>query len=206
MAGRILLIIFCILFANSSRGQELNYNPELLLGNRSLTYLHLIKYNFNDKLSVNNLTLFDTEYKSDGNNIYYIRNMVSYRFYKGFSINTAIGMKNPGNFATISIQYQYSKNDFLVSYSAGSTYQNGFTLEQSLALNYTPEISEKLKAYFNFLAIANLNQEEYQRGLQQFRIGLKSRKLMYGLGVNFDQFDDGTNTLENIGIFVKHNF
>lgn len=206
MRGRMFFVLLCVFFKNLSYGQELNYTSEILLGHRSLTYLHLVKYNFNDKLSVNNLTLFDTEYETDANNIHFIRNMISYKFHKAISVNTAFGIKNPGKFATVSLQYIFSKTDFFISYSAGATYQSGFTLEQSLAINYTPLISKKLKAYFNLLVIANLNRVEYQRGLQQIKIGLKNKKLMYGLGANFDQFNNASKTLENIGLFVKQKF
>ncbi|RAJ20035.1 hypothetical protein LX77_03249 [Gelidibacter algens] len=194
--------MFC---TNVSRGQELNYTPEILLGHRSLTYLHVVKYNVNDKFTVNNLVLFDAEYETEVNNIYFIRNMASYKFNKVFSVNTAIGIKNPGKFATMSVQYQYYKTDVSISFSAGPTYQNGFTLEQSLVVNYTPEISKNWKVYFNLLAIANLNLDEYQRGLQQLRMGLKNKTIMFGLGANFDQFNNASKKLMNMGLFIKYN-
>lgn len=55
-----------------SKAQQLAYTPDIVLGHRSYTYLHNISYQFNDKLKVNNLTLFDTEYTKDKENIFFI--------------------------------------------------------------------------------------------------------------------------------------
>jgi hypothetical protein len=204
MASRIFPVLAFVLLASCSRAQELSFAPEMLLGNRSHTYLHLVKYHINGRWSVNNLTLFDTEYTTNGNNIFFIRNTATYRLSRTLSANASIGIKNPGHFATASLQYRYSKKNFTASYTAGSTYQEGFTFEQSLALNYSPKISKGLKAYFNLLAIANLNFEEYQRGLQQLRIGLVGNKAAYGVGLNLDQFNNASKTLSNIGLFIKY--
>lgn len=204
MASRTFPILAFVLSATCSTGQELSFAPEMLFGNRSHTYLHLVKYHINERWSVNNLTLFDTEYITDVNNIFFIRNRVAYQLSRTLSANASIGVKNPGHFATASLQYRYSKKNFSASYSAGSTYQEGFTFEQSLALNYSPQISKGLKAYFNLLAIANLNFKEYQRGLQQLRIGLVSNKTAYGVGLNLDQFNNASKTLSNIGLFIKY--
>lgn len=206
MWGKTLIILTCLFVAKANQGQELFFEPEMLAGHRSLTHLHLVKYNFNNRVSVNNLTLFDTEYSTNSNNIFFIRNTISYNLRNGIIANTAIGVKNPGHFATVSLQYKYSIEQLSVSYSVGTTYQKGFTLEQSLITSYTPKISKNLKAYFNLLAIANINTKEYQRGLQQLRIGLINKSTKYGLGVNLDQFNNATKTLFNIGLFIKHNF
>lgn len=52
------------------KAQQLTYTPDIVLGHRSYTYLHNVSYQFNDKLKINNLTLFDTEYTKDRENIF----------------------------------------------------------------------------------------------------------------------------------------
>ncbi|WP_417611907.1 hypothetical protein [Owenweeksia hongkongensis] len=204
MATRIFSIIAFVLSITTSLAQELFFAPEILFGNRSHTYLHLVRYHFNERWSVNNLTQFDTEYTDDSNNIFFIRNTATYKLSSAFFTNVSIGVKSPGHFATASLQYRFSKEHFSARYSAGTTYQIGFTFEQSLVVNYTPQISRDLKAYFNLLAIANLDFQEYQRGLQQLRLGLVSRKMAYGIGLNLDQFNNTSKTLSNIGLFIKY--
>lgn len=204
MATRIFPILAFVLSATISSGQELFFAPEMLFGNRSHTYLHLVKYQFNERWSVNNLTQFDTEYTTDANNIFFIRNTATYRLSSTLFANASVGVKSPGHFATASLQYRYSKKNFSASYSAGSTYQKGFTFEQSLVVHYSPQISKGLKAYFNLLAIANVSFYEYQRGLQQLRLGLVSNKIAYGIGLNLDQFNNASKTLSNIGLFIKY--
>lgn len=204
MASRIFPVLAFVLLATCSRAQELFYAPEILFGYRSHTYLHLVKYHISERWSINNLSLFDTEYITNANNIFFIRNTATYQLSNNLIASTSIGVKNPGHFATASLQYRYSKKHFSLRYSSGATYQKGFTLEQSLALNYSPKISKGLKAYFNLLAIANLNFNEYQRGLQQLRIGLVSNKATYGVGLNLDQFNNASKTLSNMGLFIKY--
>jgi hypothetical protein len=46
------------------------------------------------------------------------------------------------------LQYQVTGKDILFSYSVGTTYQAGFTLEQSLLFEYSPQITDKVKGLF----------------------------------------------------------
>ncbi|SDM32579.1 hypothetical protein [Kriegella aquimaris] len=186
MSRKISLLILIYLTVLSVAGQELNFSPDLVLGNRSVTYKHLIKYSINPRLSVDNLTLFDTEYEEDANNIYFVRNNFSYHFNKKIKLNAAIGIKNPGAFCTVSLGFSSRTANFSFAYTAGSTYQNGFSFEQSMVLSYTPDIGHNYKGYINLLATANINANGYIRGLQQFKIGMLKKQLITGLALNLD--------------------
>jgi hypothetical protein len=204
---RILNILFLTIFGSHLlAAQSINFLPEMVLGNRSLSYQHFIGYNINNSWSVNNITLFDSEYIDDKNNIFFIRNMLSYNLNEHFKANVAIGIKNPGAFATLTSQYQYISSRFKLSYSIGSTYQNGFTLEQTLVMNYTPNLTEKIQAYVNLFAVLNTNLKVLDRGIQQLRIGTKKENFITGIAINFDQFTKAEKTLENFGLFLKCNF
>ena len=132
--------------------------------------------------------------------------MLSYNINKHFKINAAIGVKNPGAFATITSQYQYTASSFKISYAIGNTYQNGFTLEQTLILNYTPTLSKNIKAYLNLFVVVNTDLKILNRGIQQLRIGIKKEKITTGIAINLDQFTKAEKTLENYGVFIKYNF
>lgn len=147
MFKKTSLLILIYLTALNVSGQELSFSPDLVLGNRSFTYKHLTKYSINSKLSVDNITLFDTEYEEDFNNLYFIRNNFSYHFNEKLNLNTAIGIKNPGAFYTISLGFSSKATNFSFAYMAGSTYQKGFSFEQSLNLSYTPELNSYHKGY-----------------------------------------------------------
>jgi hypothetical protein len=190
----------------SLNAQKLSYTPDIVLGHRSYTYMHNVNYQLNERLKLNNLTLFDTEYTKDKENIFFIRNTLSYALTKRFSANAALGMKNPGAFFSAYLQYKIIQPAYSLSYSIGTTYQKGFSLEQSISFEYTPYLTENFKGYFSVLAIGNLDDSGYPRGLQFIRLGVKRDKMMYGLASNFDQFNNGKKTLENIGAFVKYNF
>jgi len=196
-------LLFMALGANA---QSVGYYPEMVLGHRSLSYQHFVNHHFNEKWSVNNVSLFDTEYNNETNNIFFIRNMLSYSFNKHFKASAAIGLKKPGAFATIAYQYQYKAPTFKLSYTIGSSYQKSFTLDQTLILNYTPALSKSIKAYLNLFAVVNTNLKILDRGIQQLRVGIKKNNLITGIAVNLDQFTKATTTLNNYGIFIKTNF
>jgi len=189
-----------------SNAQGVNFYPELTVGNRSISYQHIIGYKFNDNWSINNVSLFDTEYTNDKNNIFFIRNMLSYNVNKHFKINVSLGVKNPGAFTTLTTQYQYTSSSIKLSYAIGSTYQNGFTLEQTLTMNYTPSLTKNIQAYINLFVVVNTNLKELDRGIQQLRLGIKKEKLITGIATNLDQFTKAEKTLENFGVFIKYNF
>ena len=203
---RIISLSITLLFiALVSNAQSAGFYPEMVLGNRSLSYQHFVSHRFDEKWSINNVSLFDTEYNNDRNNIFFIRNMLSYNFNKHFKASAAIGVKNPGAFATIAYQYQYKTPSFTLSYAIGSSYQKSFTLDQTLILNYTPSLSKSIKAYLNLFAVVNTNLKLLDRGIQQLRIGIKKDNLITGIAVNLDQFTKAEITLNNYGIFIKTN-
>lgn len=184
--------------------QKLSFIPDHLIGHRSFTYFHNINYQLSQRWKVNNLTLFDSELKENRNNIFFIRNTLSYNFSKNIAANFGIGIKNPGSFLTLSGQYKYFNPKFTFSYSLGVTFQSGFTLEQSLSFEFILFQSKSLQLYTSALAIANINTREYQRGLQMIRLGVRIKSLSWGLALNMDQFNNRSG-LENAGIFFKYN-
>ncbi|NJX16876.1 hypothetical protein [Tamlana crocina] len=205
----MLRILYILLFITSGavlNAQSGSFSPEVVLGNRSSSYQHFIGYKFNNKWTFNNVSLFDTEHKDNKNNIFFIRNMLSYNFHKHFKVNVALGVKNPGAFATLTSQYQYVSSNFKLSYAIGFTYQNGFTLEHTLTMNYTPCLTKNIQAYINLFVVVDTNLKELGRGIQQLRFGIKKEKLITGIAINLDQFTKAEKTLENFGVFIKYNF
>lgn len=199
-------LLFIMSGSLALNAQSVSFSPEMVIGNRSTAYQHFIGYKINDTWSINNISSFDSEHTDNKNNVFFIRSMVSYNLNKHFNANLAIGIKNPGKFATLSTQYQYATPNFKINYSIGSTYQNGFTLEQTLLLNYTPDLSKNIQGYINLSAVLSTNLKVLNRGIQQLRFGIKKEKFVTGMAVNLDQFTKANKTLENYGIFAKYNF
>lgn len=204
----LLSSLLCIFLFSSLHcpAQKTSYTPELVTGYRSLFYQHGINHFFSKKLRFNNLVVYDTEYRSAKNNLFFIRNTLFFALNKPLSLHTAIGIKNPGSFATIALQYQYQTGPLRFLYTAGATYQTGITLEQSLILEYNPLLQPGTNVYFRLQAIANTDFTQYQRGIQQFRAGIQQETTQYGVAVNLDQFNNGAKQLENAGIFVRYHF
>ncbi|WP_255492462.1 hypothetical protein [Myroides sp. NP-2] len=187
-------------------GQSTTYTPDVMLGHRSFAYTHTISHRLSDDLSIQNLVLFDSEYEKDTHNIFFVRNTIAYKLPKNFVLNAGFGVKNPGKFASVYLQYQVKRKNFIGVYGIGTTYQKGFTLEQSLLLEYTPKLTQEWEGFFRLSAVGNVNRHEYTRGFQHIRIGAKKDKVALGLAANFEQFNMSWDHLENYGVFVKVNF
>lgn len=195
-----VLILFLITLFNI---KAFAYNPEILVGNRSIFYQHAISTSLHSKFKFNNITQFDNEYFNNRNNIYFIRNSISYPIFKNFSINAALGLKNPGSFSTLFINYNLSKNNFILNYSIGFTLQKKYSYEQMFIIEKNIPINKNIAIHTKFQALTNITQTEYLRGFQHFRIGLKHHSFNYGLASNFDQFNNNKRTLQNYGIYIK---
>ena len=203
---RLYLFLLLLVFGNGVHSQELSFTPDVVFGNRSMTYKHLLIYHLDSKLSLDNLTLFDTEYEGDTNTIYFIRNNVSYKLSEKTRVNTSVGIKNPGAFGSLSLSFFSRTPHFSANYTAGGTYQDGVSFEQSLVISYYPNLGRNHQAYINILATGNLSSKGYIRGLQQFKLGIRKEKLITGLALNLDQFNNSRKKLKNTGIFFKYNF
>ncbi|WP_010252619.1 hypothetical protein [Myroides injenensis] len=206
MKPALIFNLFFLLFSSYLFAQSVSYVPEVMAGHRSYFYTHTIQYQINQRLKLQNLTLFDSEYKEDNHNIFFIRNTLAYQLNKSFVANIGFGVKNPGKFFTTSLQYQIVKKDFVFMYGIGATYQAGWTLEQSLLLEYTPRLTKDYQALFRISAVGNMDKHEYTRGFQHIRLGLKNANIAYGIGVNLEQFNNSWHHLENVGAFFKVNF
>ena len=206
MKRLVIFIFFIVLGTFLSYSQNTKFSSEFTFGNRSIAYQHYVRYDLSKKWSLNNITLYDTEYNSDSNNIFFVRNMLSYSLNKSFKTNIAFGVKNPGAFTTATVQYVLSTKQFKLNYNVGTTYQNGFTLEQSLILNYSKHINAPNEFFIRLFTVVNTNLKYLNRSIQQLRIGIKKEDLLVGLAINLDQFKKAKKTLENFGIAFKYNF
>lgn len=204
---RLVIFIYLVLCGTFlSHSQDTKFLSEFTFGNRSIGYQHYIGYNLSKEWSINNVTLFDTEYNNDNNNMFFIRNMLSYVINKSFKANVAFGVKNPGGFNTITLQYALNTQNFSLNYNIGTTYQNGFTLEQSLIIDYSKRINTSYEFFTRLFTVMNTNLKYLDRGIQQLRIGITKEGLQISLAINLDQFKKAEKTLKNFGIAIKYNF
>lgn len=179
---------------------ELRFSPENFMGNRSNNYQHIIGAKISDKIWFSNFAYLDSDYDTK-ENLYNIRNSISYNLVNNWSSNLAFGLKNPGVYTTASVQSGKKYTTFSYLLRTGATYQKSWTSESFATMLYAPKISNKinvfLKASFSFGA----NSKGITRGIQQFRVGIKNKQLIYGWASNFDQFNYNQRTLTNHGLF-----
>src|SRR5690606_14516054 len=101
-----------------------------------------------------------------------IRNTISYNISKYFQLNTVLGLKNPGTFSTISLQYNYQRKRLIFSSNLGWYYQNGSAIETFMLTQYTLPLTSNTDLYFRAQSTSDINTEGILRGVQQVRIGI----------------------------------
>lgn len=199
--AKFFVFVFLILLGLNEKNYS--YNFEVLLGNRAVFYQHSANANLLYKLRFNNVTQFENEYGSNRNNIYFIRNAVSYPILKRITLNAAFGIKNPGVFTSLFFNYSLLANNFRLNYSVGITLQEKYAYEQMFVIQKSFKINEKNAINTSFQALTNIAENQYIRGFQQIRVGISSHQYSYGIATNFDQFNNNHKTLSNYGIYFK---
>lgn len=201
--GMIMLtVIFLRTGSLAAAQKKVSFSPENFLGNRSNNYQHLVRTEISKALYITNFAYLDSDYRTQ-ENLYNFRNTLSYSLIKGWASNLAFGVKNPGFYSTVSIQYNQKNDAFSYIISSGATYQKDFTSESFASIQYTPQIKNDLMAFIKATFSFNINSKGVTRGIQQFRFGIKNKQLIYGWASNFDQFNYNQRTLTNHGLFLR---
>lgn len=160
-------------FSKSSKSQsKLQFSPENFVGNRSNNYQHIVNAGISGKILFTNFAYLDSDYQSR-ENLYNLRNTFSYNIFHNWSSNLSFGLKNPGLYSTISIQYGRKYDALLTIIYTGATYQKGFTSESFTTLQYTPVINNNLIVFIKATLSFNIDSKGVTRGIQQFRFGIK---------------------------------
>ena len=178
---------------------------ELFAGNRSINYQHIVnKEMFENKVRFFNVTSFESEYNQNENYQFFTSSLLFYNLSKRFSLGMGGEVKRSGVFPVIGSQYTYlSKKIVVVVFPTVNL--NGNTKYAHFSLfEYRSNLNDDLKVYFRAQILFVTNFEIYNRGYQQFRLGLQKNNIQFGLATNFDQFNNNEVTTNNIGIFVRN--
>lgn len=186
-----------------ANAQQLSYQPEMVLGHRSYTYQHNVFLPISKSWTFSNLVYFDTEHLNNDRNIYSIRNTISYTISKSFQFNTAVGLKNPGTFSTISLQYNYHNKRLFFLTNLGWYYQNGSAVEHFILAQYSIPLTSKTDLYFRGQSTLDINRDGILRGVQQLRIGVDNGDFGVGLAGGFDQWNNAETSITNFGVYIK---
>jgi len=198
------LLCFLLNAIYSTKAQQIRIAPEVLIGHRAAFYKQDFMLQCNERIFINTNAVYDADFRHEQKVLYFLRNAVSYTISKSTAISLAHGVKNPGTFGTVAVQYSLSDENLLLISSVGLTYLHSFTIEPFVLVEYNGAIASTTQFYFRFQAVVNISVEAFTRGIQQVRVGISNGKMKYGIGGNFDQFLHAETKLENIGLFFKY--
>ncbi|NMH87242.1 hypothetical protein [Flavivirga algicola] len=177
---------------------------EIFGGHRALSYQHVInKKIFEKRFGFFNITTFDAEYKEDPRNVYLISSMFSYNIGKGFSAGLGGEIQRPGAFVYVGAQYAYTTQQLLFVLFPSMNLNGYKQYSQFALLEYRPKLNENYRGYFKMQFLVTTDFHNYDRGYQQFRLGLQRENIQFGLATNFDQFNSNAITTNNFGFFVR---
>lgn len=177
---------------------------EVFAGHRALSYQHVVSKNvFKDKFNFFNVTSFDAEYDQNSNNVFLISSLFSYNLGKQFSIGLGGEIQRPGALVIAGIQYALISKRFLVVIFPSVNLNGQKQYSQFTLVEYRSGINSRINFYFRTQVLLTTDFQDYNRGYQQFRMGLQLKNMLFGLAATFDQFDSNTITTTNYGAFIR---
>lgn len=177
---------------------------ELFIGHRALSYQHVLSRNIlKEKFNFFNVSAIDAEYGENPKNEFVISSLISYNIGKGFSVGLGGEIQPPGASLIVGAQYAYASKQFLLVIFPSVNLNGPTTYSQFSLLEYRPRINKNLSGYFRTQLVVSTNFEIYDRGYQQFRLGVQLKDLQFGLAANFDQFNSNERTTSNYGLFTR---
>lgn len=198
-------IFFTLFFSTSALfSQRIVFLPETVVGNRSLSYQHNVFVPITNKFSFSNFSYFDIEHTGYERNLYVIRNTVSYGLSSHFQVNAIAGIKNPGAFASLNLQYTLRSPVFYLSTFVGPQYLKQFTIEHFIMVQFKAPLSFETNLFLKAQSSLYFNNKGIARGIEQVRIGVDWRKYGMGLAGNFDHWNNAETTISNLGLYFKY--
>ena len=177
---------------------------EIFTGHEAMSYQHVLNKNLLEgNFNFFNVTGFDAAYEQNENNVFVISSLFSYTIGKGFSAGLGGEIQRPGTFAIAGAQYAYATQRFLLVVFPSVNLNGKTQYSQFTLLEYRPKINEMLNGYIRTQWLLATDFQRYERGYQQFRLGLQIKHVQFGLAANFDQFDSNAITTSNYGVFVR---
>lgn len=201
----ITVSFLILIISSNSFAQQPPIPVEFFVGNRAITYQHVLSKNIlNNKFNFFNVVSVDAEYKENGNNIFFVESLISYKIAKKFSLGIGGQLQNIGAFAIVGAQFTHATDSFLLVVLPTVNITGKTNYEQFLLLEYRPKINEKTRGYLRTQFLVNTDFANYNRGYQQFRLGLEKKNIQFGLAATFDQFNSSVITTSNYGVFTRY--
>lgn len=205
IVSAVLLLISSVFFAQEKRDKLIPV--DLLFGhkrvNLSFSMNKTIDGNFRFMNSTSAAAYYDylpgkTEIVSTSSLVYQFHKNVGvsggmqYHFAKGFIPNVAV-------------HFSHANPTWLLSLTPYYNFMPWNSLEAAGLVEFKPALSENLRLFTRIQGFYShdLEKNERERGILNFRLGLTVKKYTVGLGSNFDYYRPSVNEIQNFGGFVR---
>jgi len=128
---------------------------------------------------------------------------------KGLAPVAVIQILNRGTYAKGGIQYVRVKKELTIFSWVVIETTSKPTVDVFMLLRYTPKLTERLNLFTQIESINAFPTDDnsFKNFIQRFRLGLKMIEWQFGAGGDFIQAGNTTySTLNNLGIFMRHEF
>lgn len=183
----------------------MTFFPEVVVGHRSYSYAHNADFPVDKKWSIVNIVSVDVEHTGYERNLFFIGSGLSYHLSPAFKANALVGLKDPGAFGAINIQYSKKFEKIFFTTFLGWHYLKESDVEHFMLAQYKTPIKDNLDFVLKIQSVMTFNKHGFSRGIEQVRLGVAGRKAGFGLAVNFDQWARVLSPIYNVGFYFTYN-
>lgn len=208
--GVFLLHVLIISFSESAYSQQTPIPVEVLFSNNQIYYEIVVYRAFQpgSRFRFFTVTAFTDDYSADVNpDEIVLPVQFSYSLKNGLGLFTGAKLSTElGVSPIIGPQYVYAKENLFLSTTPHIDNKNVATYFG--VYEYKPRLNETLSLYarLQILYVHHLRDETHLRSYVYARLGLKVNNLVFGVGMNLDQFDEERRVARNFGPFVAYRF
>ena len=204
---QINTVIFFTFFITSVYGQEANNSPipfELMVGNKSMYYQHVLNKEINSsKWSIFNISSFDAKYKDNSDYVFVVSNLLTYQLKNRFALGVGGEVQQPGSYLIVGAQYVYANPELLLVVYPSINMNKKTQLSQFSLVEFKPLLGKYCRLYIRVQGLIVIDEENYHRGYQQYRLGIIKNTIQFGFAANFDQFSNNSIKTSNYGLFFR---
>ena len=188
------------------------FNPpvsvEVFAGNKYTTFQNFISKRFseNSRLGFYHIVTYNVDNTSSLHNTLAVQSLLNFKVFDGFTPGIG-GYINKNQFYPIAAaQYTYVKKSFFTTVLPTASVSSSADVQSLLAIfQYRPQLGEQVKGYARlqcYDAFTGFDQSTF--AYEQVRLGVEVKKVQFGLGVTFDQYQGKVDFQDaNLGFFVR---
>ncbi len=201
-----LMMVIASLKAHFVKAQF--FTTEVMTGNKSYYYQHSFGLTFpQSRFGFFNTSSLHLLHDEKTKNELMSQQYITYPL--GSHVKLALGTfyaTKPGISPALALQFKYNLRHTNLLFAPRVDLKKNGAIEAMAMVEYLPPINYRLTFYSRAQLMSNYGPNHHNRSYQNFRIGLKMQKAIFGLALNIDERGREIQTLRNWGLFFRYDY